>query len=93
MIHDVVYHGNGGFDWETLYHMPIWLRRFTYNRIALHVKDQNDAQQNSTQQTAGGTTRQIDFTKPPSDMMIFLTKSSQTQNLTAMLAMQFSTIV
>ena len=68
MIHDVVYHGNGGFDWDTVYHMPIWLRRFTYNRIASYVKDQNDAQQNSSQQTAGGTTRQIDFTKPPPDM-------------------------
>ena len=68
MIHDVVYHGNGGFDWNTVYHMPIWLRRFTYNRIASYVKDNNDAQQNATSQTAGGTTRQIDFTKPPSDM-------------------------
>jgi len=69
MIHDIVYHGNGGFDWETLYNMPIWLRRFTYNRIASYTKEQNEAQQNASQQTSGGKTRQIDFTKaPPPDM-------------------------
>ena len=68
MIHDIVYHGKGGFDWETIYNMPIWLRRFTYNRIAQYVKDQNEAQQSAAQQTAGGTTRQIDFTKPPPDI-------------------------
>jgi hypothetical protein len=32
-IHDVVFHGNGGYDWETVYHMPIWLRRFTFNKV------------------------------------------------------------
>jgi len=68
MIHDIVYHGKGGFDWVTVYNMPIWLRRFTYNRIADHVKEQNEAQQNTTQQTSKGTSRQIDFSQPPPDI-------------------------
>ena len=59
MIHDIVYHGNGGFDWETIYNMPIWLRRFTYNRIASFTKEQNEAQQSAAQQTAGGTPLQL----------------------------------
>lgn len=32
-IHEIVFHGQGGYDWETVYNMPIWLRRFTFNRI------------------------------------------------------------
>ena len=26
-------HGKGGYNWETVYNMPIWLRKFTYNSI------------------------------------------------------------
>lgn len=33
-IHDIVFHGNGGYDWHTVYNMPIWLRRFTLNSIS-----------------------------------------------------------
>jgi len=32
-IHDIVFHGKGGYDWETIYNMPIWLRKFTYHKI------------------------------------------------------------
>ena len=28
-----MYHGNGGYDWHTVYNMPIWLRRFTIQSI------------------------------------------------------------
>jgi len=46
-IHEIVYHGNGGYDWWTVYSMPIWLRNFTYRKIADYVnkqsKDDTDA--------------------------------------------------
>jgi hypothetical protein len=29
----MVFHGKGGYDWETVYNMPIWLRKFTFNKI------------------------------------------------------------
>ena len=64
MIHDIVYHGGGGFDWHTIYNMPIWLRKLTYNKILQFLKEKNDAQ-NGTTSTDGSKTRQIDFTKPP----------------------------
>jgi hypothetical protein len=32
-IHEIVFHGNGGYDWNTIYNMPIWLRKFTFNSI------------------------------------------------------------
>ena len=33
-IHEIVFHGKGGYDWETVYRMPIWLRNFTYQQIS-----------------------------------------------------------
>ena len=40
-IHDIVFHGNGGYDWHTIYNMPIWLRNLTFNLINNHYKEQN----------------------------------------------------
>jgi len=65
MIHDIVYHGNGGFDWHTVYNMPIWLRNFTFKKIVDFIKQKNEASQSSSSQ---GGSRQIDFAKPPSDI-------------------------
>jgi len=32
-IHEIIFHGQGGYDYETIYNMPIWLRKFTFNKI------------------------------------------------------------
>lgn len=32
-IHEIVFHGKGGYTWETVYNMPVWLRKFTFNKI------------------------------------------------------------
>ena len=32
-IHEIIFHGQGGYDYETVYNMPIWLRKFTFNKI------------------------------------------------------------
>jgi hypothetical protein len=66
MIHDIVYHGNGGFDWYTVYNMPIWLRKFTYKKIVDFLNKKNEAASSSS--SSQGSTRQIDFAKPPSDI-------------------------
>jgi len=41
-IHEIVFHGNGGYDWETIYNMPLWLRRFTYEKIKEHFEKQKE---------------------------------------------------
>ena len=43
-IHEIVFHGNGGYDWHTLYNMPIWLRNFTFKKIEEWYEKQNEAQ-------------------------------------------------
>jgi hypothetical protein len=34
--------GQGGYSWETVYNMPLWLRRFTYDRLLEHYKPKNE---------------------------------------------------
>lgn len=41
-IHNIVFHGNGGYDWLTIYNMPIWLRKFTFHEIDQFNRKQNE---------------------------------------------------
>jgi hypothetical protein len=40
-IHEIVFHGNGGYNWDTVYNMPTWLRKFTFNKLKEHYESQN----------------------------------------------------
>ena len=44
-IHDLVYHGGGGFSYSEVYNMPIHIRRYSISRINQHVAAQNEAQE------------------------------------------------
>lgn len=46
-IHEIVFYGKGGYDWDTVYNMPIWLRRFTYSKIKDFYKEKNNPDKNS----------------------------------------------
>ncbi len=43
-IHEIVFHGKGGYDWHTIYEMPIWLRNFTFKKISDFYEEQNKSQ-------------------------------------------------
>ena len=45
-IHQIVFHGKGGYDWETVYNMPIWLRRFTFNEIQKYYSEEKQSYKN-----------------------------------------------
>ena len=55
-IHDIIFHGKGGFDWETVYNMPIWLRNFTYKRIEDFYKKEHEAVENSSKNSSNTKT-------------------------------------
>jgi len=42
LIHQIVFNGQGGYDWDTIYNMPIWLRIFTFNMLKEHYEEQNE---------------------------------------------------
>jgi len=52
-IHQIVFYGKGGYDWHTIYNMPIWLRRWTFNEIKNHYEEEKDATEKSGK-TGGG---------------------------------------
>jgi hypothetical protein len=40
-IQEIVFHGQGGYDWETVYNMPIWLRKFTFHKMKEYYIEKN----------------------------------------------------
>jgi len=54
-IHEIVFHGKGGYDWTTVYNMPIWLRKFTFHQLQTFYEEEQKAYddvQNPGQTTA-----------------------------------------
>ena len=43
-IHEIVFHGQGGYSWGDIYDMPIWLRNFTFKKLEEYYEKQNEAQ-------------------------------------------------
>jgi len=41
-IHDLVFHGGGGFIHSEVYNMPVWLRRYHIDRINEYNKKQQE---------------------------------------------------
>jgi hypothetical protein len=50
-IHQIVFHGNGGYDWLTVYNMPNWLRHFTFHEI----QEWNKPAEEKENTSVGGT--------------------------------------
>jgi hypothetical protein len=43
MITEICYFGKGGYNFDMVYDMPIWLRKFTYNQIISFQEKQAEA--------------------------------------------------
>ena len=52
-IHEILFHGKGGYDYNTIYNMPLWLRKFTFNEIRMFYEKEESAYKN--QQEPGKT--------------------------------------
>jgi len=46
-IHQIVFHGKGGYDWATVYNMPLWLRKYTFKLIKDHYEEEKKIIENS----------------------------------------------
>jgi hypothetical protein len=49
-LHEITFHGNGGYTWGDVYNMPIWLRKFTFNKIKNWYDKKEEAQNASKNQ-------------------------------------------
>jgi hypothetical protein len=45
-IHEIVFHGKGGYDYYTIYNMPLWLRKFTFTQISKWYEEEKAAVDN-----------------------------------------------
>ena len=43
-IHEIVFNGQGGYDWNTIYNMPLWLCRFTFETLKEHYEKVREAE-------------------------------------------------
>lgn len=49
-IHEIVFHGKGGYTWNDVYDMPIWLRKFSFNKIKNWYDEEAKAKSSSQNQ-------------------------------------------
>ncbi len=45
-IHEIIFHGKGGYDYYIIYNMPIWLRKYTYKEIKDFYEAKSAAEKN-----------------------------------------------
>ena len=52
-IHEIVFHGQGGYDWYTVENLPIWVRKMVFDKIKKFYEKKNQQSQStsSTQTT------------------------------------------
>jgi len=43
-VHELTYHGGGGFTYSEVYNMPIYLRRFSLKKINDYLKAKQQAE-------------------------------------------------
>jgi len=39
-IHEICFYGQGGYSWTEVYEMPLWLRKFVYQKVKEHYDKQ-----------------------------------------------------
>lgn len=49
-IHELVFHGGGGFTYDIVYNMPIWLRKYHLRRIKDWFEKNNKSNESNNQQ-------------------------------------------
>ena len=47
-IHQIIFHGKGGYDYNTIYNMPVWLRKFTFSEIKKFYDEEKKQYESST---------------------------------------------
>lgn len=50
-IHEIVFHGKGGYDHDTVYAMPVWLRNFTFQKMNEYYEKEQEAMDKAKSKT------------------------------------------
>tara|TARA_B110000977_G_scaffold201107_1_gene294177 strand:+ start:794 stop:1090 length:297 start_codon:yes stop_codon:yes gene_type:complete len=52
-IHEILFHGKGGYSYVEVYNFPIWLRNFTYNSIVEFYEKEKEEYDKSSKSSSG----------------------------------------
>jgi hypothetical protein len=82
-VHDIVFYGGGGYDWDTVYNFPLWLRKYTFNRIQKTINDRNDQSSGDIVETTRNNIRSAGFDRSQKGNTVqlpdYITKASKTK--------------
>jgi len=65
-IHEIVFHGKGGYDHDTVYAMPIWLRNFTFQKMNEYYEKEQEAMNKSKSKAPSKSTPRGPSVRKPS---------------------------
>lgn len=70
-IHQICFHGKGGYDWNTVYNLPIYLRNFIFFEIKKHYEEENTETENTKNPDVqvvhpGSSNKSVKKVSPPS---------------------------
>ena len=51
-IHDICFHGKGGYSFETIYEFPIWLRRYVHRTMLEWYDNENKQNEKASGQSS-----------------------------------------
>lgn len=52
-LHDIVFHGKGGYAFGEVYELPIWLRRFVHKSMIAFYEKESEASGNTVPSKTG----------------------------------------
>lgn len=52
-IHEIVFYGKGGYDFATVYNLPIWLRKYIYHEMVEAYQSEAEAAEGKQNQKKG----------------------------------------
>ena len=55
-MHEIVFHGKGGYSLGDVYNMPTWLRKLTYEEISKFYKEEKEAYNKASNKSSNQTT-------------------------------------
>ena len=58
-VHDLVYHGGGGFIHSEVYNMPTWMRKFHILKINEYVKEKNEETEKAQKQANPNSNKSV----------------------------------
>tara|TARA_R110000796_G_scaffold46646_7_gene112810 strand:- start:4090 stop:4350 length:261 start_codon:yes stop_codon:yes gene_type:complete len=47
-MHEIVFHGKGGYTWDIVYSMPLWLRKYTFKELNDFYEAEQKAHDNAS---------------------------------------------